>query len=125
MYAPGSLNIGYRKEISRTLVKRNVTGEFSVLSAIPVGEMLREPRGIELVTALISILKGIHSPFTEPISSCELLSSSESLIIVRPFKTMGSLRDILYKTKPLLNRHAKYGRGCAPFPLDTVALIGR
>jgi hypothetical protein len=55
---------------------------------------------------------------------CDFLPDRDSLVIIRPFNSTGSLKDYMHKAHPK-DAYSKKYRKLSPLPLERVALFGR
>ncbi|XP_065900886.1 probable inactive serine/threonine-protein kinase slob2 [Dysidea avara] len=67
----------------------------------------------------------LQHPFVHPIIEVDYMTDKSVVVMISPISARGSMKDFIYRTRPLINWSAKYnGRG-TPLPSKQTALFGR
>eukprot|EP01104_Vermistella_antarctica_P012551 TRINITY_DN3661_c1_g1_i1.p1 TRINITY_DN3661_c1_g1~~TRINITY_DN3661_c1_g1_i1.p1 ORF type:complete len:465 (+),score=79.08 TRINITY_DN3661_c1_g1_i1:408-1802(+) len=90
-----------------------------------ITNLMSSPAQRDKFAALLQSITSARHPFIFPTSSVEFLLDKGFIVIVRPFKQKGCLRDLLHQSDPLLEFEDKYSRPGKALPEFKVAEYGR
>lgn len=96
---------------------------------VMMNSTFRDPKskvGIATVKIFSNILKRIDHPNINKVYEADFLPDSNLAVVVRKYYKTGSLRDYIYKTKPVFSFGVKYNKKIGkPLKSDVIALYGK
>eukprot|EP00043_Microstomoeca_roanoka_P009784 m.93206 g.93206 ORF g.93206 m.93206 type:complete len:483 (-) comp14690_c1_seq8:186-1634(-) len=115
--------IGSRKNKGWFSVLHN--GERKILYTLPRSEKCCFPFDTATQKMLQDMFYVFHHPYILPIEHVGFIPNQAAAIVILPFATKGSLKDLLHKSNPLDEWDSKYYRRRSGLPTKKIALMGR